>query len=56
MQAESVIRKEAKLLSNLKFLRKHLTKAQFLKAVSAHFFGIAFYACDVWYDNIKSLV
>jgi len=53
-QAEAAIKKGAKLLSNFKFLRKYLTEAQFLKAVSAHFYGTVFYACAVWYDSIKS--
>jgi len=30
-----------------------LTEAQFLKAVSAHFYGTVFYACSVWYENTK---
>jgi len=54
LQAESVIKKGARLVSNFKFLRKYLTEAQFLKAVSAHFYGTVFYACSVWYDNIKA--
>jgi len=54
MQAEAAIKKGAKLLSNFKFLRKYLTEAQFLKAVSAHFYGTVFYACSVWYDNAKA--
>jgi len=53
MQAEAAIKKGAKLLSNFKFLRKYLTESQFLKAVSAHFYGTIFYACSVWYDCIK---
>jgi len=53
LQAEAAIKKGAKLLSNFKFLRKYLTEAQFLKAVSAHFYGTVFYACSVWYDSIK---
>jgi len=53
MQAESAIKKGAKLVSNFKFLRKYLTEAQFLKAASAHFYGTVFYACSVWYDKIK---
>jgi len=44
---------KGKTFSNFKFLRKYLTEAQFLKAVSAHFYGTVFYACSVWYDNIK---
>jgi len=55
MQAEAAIKKGAKHLSNFKFLRKYLTESQFLKAVSAHFYGTVFYACAVWYDNIKAL-
>jgi len=54
MQAEMAIKKGAKLLSNFKFLRKYLTESQFLKAVSAHFYGAVFYACTVWYDSIKA--
>jgi len=54
MQAESAIKKGIKLISNFKFLRKYLTESQFLKAVSAHFYGTVFYACAVWYDNISS--
>jgi len=54
MQAEMAIKKGAKLLSNFKFLQKYLTESQFLKAVSAHFYGTVFYACPVWYDSIKA--
>jgi len=53
MQAEMAIKKGSKLLSNFKFLRKYLTESQFLKAVSAHFYGTVFYACSVWYEGIK---
>jgi len=55
MQAKAAKKKGAKLLSNFKFLRKYLTESQFLKAVTAHFYGtVVFYACAVWYDNIKA--
>jgi len=54
MQAEIAITKGSKLLSNFKFLCKCLTESQFLKAVSAHFYGTVFYACTVWYDSIKA--
>jgi len=53
MQAKIAIKKGAKLLSSFKFLQKYLTESQFLKAVSAHFYGTVFYACSVWYDNMK---
>jgi len=37
-----------------KFLRKYLTKDQFLKAASAHFYGAVFYASSVWFEQCKS--
>jgi len=34
-------------------LRKYLTKDQFLKAASAHFYGAVFYASSVWFEQCK---
>jgi len=37
-----------RLTSGLKFLRKKLTKQQFLKATMSQFFGLMYYGCQVW--------
>jgi len=52
-QAEFAINKGKKLVSSFKFLRKYLTKDQFLKAASAHFYGAVFYASSVWFERCK---
>jgi len=55
MQAESAIKKGANCFQILNISKKIPADPQFLKAVSAHVFDTVFYACAVWYDNIKSL-
>jgi hypothetical protein len=52
-QAEHAIGKSKKLLSASKFLRKYLTESQFLKAAAANYYGSVFYACSLWYQNLK---
>jgi len=52
-QSEESIRKGTRLLSSFKYLRKYLTESQFLKAVSAHFYGAVFYCCSVWFEITK---
>jgi len=54
-QAEHAISKGRKVMYNFKFLRKYLTKDQFLKAASAHFYGTVFYASSVWFDQCKEI-
>jgi len=53
-QAEFAIKKSYKLLGCLKFLRKYLTEEQFLKVVSAHYYGTVFYAANVWFHCSKA--
>jgi len=45
---------KGKLVPSIKFLRKYLTKDQFLKAASAHFYGAVFYASSLWFEQCKS--
>jgi len=40
-------KKRANLLPNFKFLHNYLTETQFIKAVSAHFYGVVLYACSI---------
>jgi hypothetical protein len=54
-QAECVINKSTRLLSAFKFLRKYLTESQFLKAASANYYGSVYYACSVWFNNLKQI-
>jgi len=47
-QITNVVNKMTRLTSGLKFLRKKLTKQQFLKATTSQFFGLMYYGCQVW--------
>jgi len=48
--ANLALEKGKKLMSSFSFLRKYLTRDQFLKA---HFYGAVFYATVVWFDRCK---
>jgi len=52
-QAEAALVKGRKITGCFRFLRKYLTKDQFLKAASAHFYGAVFYASSVWFEQCK---
>jgi len=52
-QAEAAINKGRKIACCFRFLRKYLTRDQFLKAASAHFYGAVFYASSIWFDLCK---
>jgi len=52
-QAEAAIIKGKRIACCFRFLRKYLTRDQFLKAASAHFYGSVFYASSVWYNLCK---
>ena len=52
-QANFVIAKSKKIPSAFRFLRKYLTKIQFLKATSTNYYGAAFNASTVWYQCLK---
>jgi len=52
-QAEAAINKGRKIACCFRFLRKYLTKDQFLKAALAHFYGAVFYASSIWFDLCK---
>jgi len=52
-QAEAAISKGKRIACCFRFLRKYLTRDQFLKAASAHFYGSVFYASSVWYNLCK---
>jgi len=52
-QAEAALVKGKKITGCFRFLRKYLTKDQFLKAASAHFYGAVFYASSVWFEQSK---
>jgi ribonuclease P/MRP protein subunit RPP40 len=54
-QANHAIAKSKKLLSAFRFLRKYLNESQFLKAAAATYSGMVFYACSVWFHNIKQI-
>jgi len=46
-------KKVKKIVSCFKHLRKYLTESQFLQAASANYYGSVFYACSIWYQNLK---
>jgi len=52
-QGDKSIKKGKMLISNLKVLRKYLTKDQFLKVASSNYFGTVFYASSVWLHSLK---
>jgi hypothetical protein len=54
IQAEASVKKGTRLLSVFRFLRKYMTESQFLKAVTANYYGAVFYGSSVWLSNCKT--
>jgi len=42
------VKKVNRLTAGLKFLRKRLSKQQFLNAVTSQYYGLLYYGCQVW--------
>jgi len=55
---EKTLSKMSRLTAGLRFLRKRLSKTQFLNATTSQFYGTLYYGCQVWlgYHTRMSLI